>query len=289
MRIAFGDYVQNTESEKKAANIAYSKTWPDLLPGNEVGPVALCAAGPSLLSQLPTLKKMSDDNIPICAVKGVENVLRDHGINVRYCVYMDAKADQLRFIKNPSRGTLYLLASQCDPSVFDALNGYDIRVFHMTNPSLHNGGEMFILGGMTTGLRSINLMRTLGYSVIHLFGYDCCLSDDQSHVYDKEKIGDKFRVYVGGVPFWTTGELAIQHEQFLNQYVYTPGAPAFAVHGFSALFQSMKELTSPTPNRGNMDMDIRPEDAPKGGKILTTPEEVEKFINHPDMQYVRVA
>lgn len=278
--------IQNTGGPQKRVNIAYSRKWPRYKPKGETGPVAICAAGPSLQSQLPTLRKLVADGVPVCAVKGVEKYLREHGIPVKYAVFMDAKPDQVRFVTEPSKDTTYLLASQCDPSLFDALDGYDIQVWNGSDPEFHEPGEDYITGGGTTGIRAINLMRWTGYKGLHLFGFDCCLIGDESHVYAKDQIGDRITVYVNGKKFITTGELAAQHQQMLECLYLPPFRPAICVHGDGALYESTKEFLKERPNLDNIFMQMNAEDVPKGGKVFHSADEVKKFLKENEDEQV---
>lgn len=99
--------------------------------------------------------------------------------------------------------TEFLLASCCDPSVYEKLKGKNIYIWHCHSDELDpkmraiEPGYHGVGGGCTVGLRSISLAIMLGYTNIHFFGFDSCLGkyDSDHHAYEftdekNEQLGD---------------------------------------------------------------------------------------------------
>lgn len=112
------------------------------------------------------------------------------------------------YLKSPSLLTTYLVSSHCHPSVFDALHGKFVALWHC-----HPVGEEYLReiegdayqavgGGCTVGLRALSIALMLGYKDIHFFGYDSSLGfEDAHHAYgfatDREELGQVFDIKIG--------------------------------------------------------------------------------------------
>jgi hypothetical protein len=80
----------------------------------------------------------------------------------------------------------------------------------VVNPKLPiPAGTVFISGGTASATRAVGLLETLGYRNLHLFGFDCCVSEDNIDSDAKDEMGQPKYLHVetGGIKFWTTGEL----------------------------------------------------------------------------------
>lgn len=241
--------------------------------------MVVCAAGPSLLKKLPMLKALAAIGIPICAVKGVASVLLEHGITPKYAVFLDSRPDQIRLLKTTSKEVIYCLASQVDPALYARLEGHDIRTFNASHISLHDDGDDYITGGSTTGLRAINLMRWAGYTSFHLFGFDCCLDGEQSHVYDKDNVSEPLRVRVGDRYFMSTPEMACQHQDFVTEYLAVQNPLNVVVYGDGTIAQAFKEF-----NAGRKSVWIETDDLPMGAVPLVGADQIADFMAGNDGQ-----
>jgi hypothetical protein len=83
------------------------------------------------------------------------------------------------YLRNPIQGCSYLVASQCDKAVFEALNGMDVTLWHcgddQSDPAKFGFNTILLGGGCTVGTRSIAIAKILGFYNLHLFGLDTCL------------------------------------------------------------------------------------------------------------------
>lgn len=132
----------------------------------------------------------------ICAINGSLKWLLDRdpveGANY-FCGIMDAGehiADMI--VAHPD--VRYYVASHCDPSVFDKLKDYDVRLWHVTPNSMEDeeGAEAIlddsymqwcaIGGGCTMGLRWIDLGYFLGFRKFNLHGLDSSFRET-THAY----------------------------------------------------------------------------------------------------------
>lgn len=167
-------------------------------------PIAIVGGGPSLKRTIGELEGFRH----IIAAGSAHDYLRSQGVTPEYTVVCDPDPVMANYLRNPSSETKYLLSSHCDDSVFVNLAGMSIALWHCgpvdeellnrIDPGWHAVG-----GGCTVGLRAISIAIVLGYQNIHLFGFDSCLSDDESehHAYEftdsSEDLGDIYSVKLG--------------------------------------------------------------------------------------------
>lgn len=144
-------------------------------------PALLVGGGPSLLQSLPTIK-LGQTHGPIFALNGSARFLNEHGIIPSYQVILDAREKNVDLL---GEAVIYLVASQCHPKVFDALEGKRVRVFHLGICEGLVPPEQIIGGCHTVGLTAMNIAHVLGYRELHLFGYDSSYSDGL-HAYPQE-------------------------------------------------------------------------------------------------------
>jgi uncharacterized Rossmann fold enzyme len=208
----------NISAEELERNIKNSFQFPQFKLGENKseGAVVICAAGPSLLPNFPLIKRLSQMGIQVCAVKGTADLLVENGIVPTYAVSMDGKPDQVRFFKHPHPEIEYLIAGQSHPDVFEALKGYRVTVWHGEGKRFLPPGTDYVQGGSTTGTRAICLMWARGFLTHHLFGFDCCEIDDETHVYPINKPQKLTEVYLGTRKFRATGQMICQYEELIN-------------------------------------------------------------------------
>ena len=78
--------------------------------------------------------------------------------------------------------------------------------------------KLLITGGTCAGMRSIGLLHTLGFRTMHLYGFDSCIEGEPENKDELAEDGRKkwLKVSVGeeNKPYWTTGELLAQAQDF---------------------------------------------------------------------------
>jgi hypothetical protein len=106
---------------------------------------------------------------------------------------LDARPENVRFVQNPKLETQFYVASQCDPCVFDALEGFKVDLVHVQTEGVYEYLEsererpVHLMGGFTTvGMLAMILAKLKGYRQIYLFGMDSSYSDGEHHVYEQE-------------------------------------------------------------------------------------------------------
>jgi len=141
--------------------------------GRKRGSVAIVGFGPSLNTTWKKLKKFK----VIFSCSGSHKFLVDRGIIPTYHVEVDPREHKVSLIGKPQKETEYLIASTCHPKVFDHLEGFNVKLWHVFDSTeegrrLLPHGEWAVTGGCDVGMRAMTLAAFLGYRNLHCFGID---------------------------------------------------------------------------------------------------------------------
>lgn len=191
--------------------------------GPKNGPIAIVGAGPTLRSTIERLRTFKG---PILACGSVHDYLVRNGIVPTFAVVCDGGEADKGNLSLPQKETTYLIASQCDPSLFEQLQGYKVELWHyrgQMTPDLHEeavilNGEPSIGWGGTVMLLSMCIAMLLRYQYLEFFGVDSCY-EDHGLAYHCTKIAgeheyQKMPVTVGDEFFITDLSLTEQASQF---------------------------------------------------------------------------
>ena len=204
------------------------------------GRAAVVSGGPSAVDQLDLIRKF--DTVIACG--SAHDWLVGHGIVPTYCVIFDPKDDHARFYKEPLRGVTYLVASTCDPSVFDALAPFDVRVWHPWDdlPNELYNDEPRVGGGSTVTLRAIPIAHIMGLRELHMFGFDSCYLGGFEHAYPymQDRPGC-FEVNYHGQRFTVTPHLLAQANEFMTMYFDHRNEIAIKVYGDGLIAHMLRD------------------------------------------------
>jgi uncharacterized Rossmann fold enzyme len=212
------DLLCNTEDAVLFRNIeANSRRDVEWISAQEAhdGHAVIVGGGPSLVDSLDAIRWRKSIGQRVFALNGAGKFLAQHGIKADYIVIIDARPGNIAFLDSPGQR---LLASQCDPSLFDA--GPAV-LWHpkMDDIESHLPDERETLtligGGTTVGLSSMCLAYTMGYRKLHLFGYDSS-HRETGHAYAQPmNVGEPVcKVTVFGKTFIASLAMAKQAEFF---------------------------------------------------------------------------
>lgn len=204
--------------ENVRANIVRPTAWfhnnypvkdEDRKPGSKI---ALIGGGPSIKD---TVDELKDFDVTIACGSAHDWLQANMHRPPTYCAVCDPDPVMANYLRAPDTATTYLIASQCNASVFDALQGHTVWQWHswpvgqgdiVAKDLLQKKtpGWVAVGGGCTVGLRALTIAMMMGYDEIHFFGFDSCLgtSDDDHHAYPftdptKEFLGDVYRLRIG--------------------------------------------------------------------------------------------
>ena len=158
--------------------------------------ISIASGGPSLKD---TWRQIAGH---CAAVNGSLSFLLDQGIVPHFCAVMDSHP-RLTDIVIADPRVNYLIASNCDPALFDKLidAGCKVWIWHATPDSLGSSegvkmllergpDPLMIGGGCTIGLRWMSLAYVLGYRSMVLHGLDSSFAGQSTHAYTDRRSVD---------------------------------------------------------------------------------------------------
>ena len=182
-------------------------------PVGHSGHAVLVGSGPSVATQIESLREQKRKGRTIFAIKGAHDWCLENNIMPDVCIMLDPQAKIKNCIKHKQKqGILYLIASQCHPEVFEDLKDYPVMIWHALSKIGEEEilpGRVLVGGGTTTGLRAINLAWSWGYRKFHLYGYDSSLTDGAKRV-NGDKPGKTIEVFCGHRKFQANPAMAAQ-------------------------------------------------------------------------------
>ena len=194
-------------------------------PTNDVE-VMLVGGGPSLKAQIPHIRKLREQGVKLVCLNNSYQYCLDHDIKPSAYVMVDARPFNVRFVENTIPDCKYFIASQCDPSVFEALDKVrdQTYIWHTSAEEIQEAlQEVYprcypVPGGSTVLLRAIPLFRMLGFKRFHIFGCDSCLEDGAHHAYEQQENDDQLvmPVRVGGKEFKCNPWMVSQAREFID-------------------------------------------------------------------------
>lgn len=202
--------------------------------GKVDGMILLVGSGPSVANQLETIKQMQAAGSPVVAIKDAHDWLIENGIQPDYAIAIDPQEHRWNCFRLQSERTVYMIASQCHPAMFEHLKDRAVKIWHpyIANGQKHPPKKMVIGGGSTSGLRAISLFYVLGWRHFCLFGFDSSLNGDKLRVNgDAVKPGDQIseiKLEQDGQVYFSTAAMALQAEQFQSYYQMIPDAVFYA-------------------------------------------------------------
>jgi hypothetical protein len=183
--------------------------------------LVIVAGGPSLKYRWEEILEHKDADI--LALNNTYGFLLERGIVPTYFMLLDARQENIDFIKNTHKGVKHYLAAQCHPDIFEALTGHDVALYLTTHPETMGAVKdikkpKVRLGGPvgTVGIKALSLAYALGYRDMHLYGYDSSYEDGAHHAY-AQTLNDQSKtieVYLDGKKYITTPAMAQQATEF---------------------------------------------------------------------------
>jgi hypothetical protein len=216
---------KNVTSEDSVANIRVNEA--RNLPHLDFKRICICASGPSLADHIEDIRARQKAGWHVAAMNGSYNFLMERGIVADVMFMVDARPGvNLPFVSRPHFSTEFVIASQCDPSIFDALDGYRARIW----PMFHDGaglkaiqetrkdrGASFV-GSLNVGQSCLVPLWAMGYKVWHLFGYDGSMRGDAKHAFvQPQNDGEEVQDF-----FWPMGDDDKPIEGVTKRYLATP-------------------------------------------------------------------
>ena len=179
----------------------------------------------------------------IACVNRAHEYLIERGVVPHFCGLLDPQpilADQI----TPHEDVTYLVASMCDPSVFDKLKGHRVKLWHAGQgehipiTDLLPDGSVVHAGGSTVALRMVELGHFLGFRRFHFYGMDSSFRGDKHHAYSYHDYETDARMQIQG--YDTTTAMLVQISDISRRLPIWDemGIQEMTVHG-GGLFQHL--------------------------------------------------
>lgn len=197
-----------------------------------MGEAVLVGTGPSVEDHIEDIRELRANGAMIFAIKGAHDYLIERDIIPDLAVAVDGQTKIAKLYQKPRADITYLLASQCHPLTYDALEGQKIVVWNcFTKKALDYWHKwlkrkkrkdkiFFVHGGSTSGLRSVSLAWLMGFRRINLFGFDSSLKDKESallKITGEKNEKDMMVVVVDDRHFFCDPAMSCQGNEFLPQ------------------------------------------------------------------------
>jgi uncharacterized Rossmann fold enzyme len=205
-------------------------------------PLAVVCYGPSLRKTWQELKKFK--NIITCS--GAHKFLIDRGIIPTWHVDLDPREHKVQMLGEPHKDVQYLMASTCHPKMWEKLEGFNLKLWHIFNgeqdrnlPVAYPRGEWILTGGNNVGMRCMVLGRLLGFRDQHVFGMDCSFPKEGSHHADIHLNAHPklYQVPHDGKIFYCEPVMLVYARQFFHEVKQLPDVH-FSLYG-DGLLQHM--------------------------------------------------
>jgi len=186
--------------ERCLDNIEKTRTLalPNFRPGEATHKrLVVVGGGPSAKAHVNAFRDY-DGTVDIWAINGAWKWLKDQGVDSRFLA-IDPHPIVNQWVQGAEK---VLLASVCDPEVFETVKGKDVTVFEV--------GAGQIRSGSSTATCCPDLAFKMGYRSITFFGCESCYLPDNSHAYMHEPREEEMLVECGGSYFLTAPDFYMQ-------------------------------------------------------------------------------
>ena len=159
------------------------------------GKIAIVGSGPSVRDLVPEISEFET----IWGINGAYGYLVERGITPDF-VSVDPSEKMLVHLTDPQRASTFYLASVTHPKAFDALDGFNIKLWHSMAEGLPDDCKPRVIGGTTCITRATCLARMLGWRDITFYGCESsyaekrniCGEPDRTRI--NMKVGDEIFV-----------------------------------------------------------------------------------------------
>jgi hypothetical protein len=271
--------VCNTEQEKLVANVrsacARDLTWFDADNEEHDRHVAIIGGGPSVRDMIDEIVWRKSQGQDVWVLNNAAQALEGK-IYVDAQVLLDARPETASFVTDANE---HLVASQCDPAVFDAVERRNVTLWHPNLPWMSDllkderARVTYTIGGGTTvGMNALQLAVSRGYRMIHLYGFDSSYRGDDHHAYP-QSLNDAQRVtevLYNGKSYKCSPWMVGQAQEFMELYpAYAADGVTITVHGSGLLpdiANDLRNAVTPAQLRA-MEILARTKPGAKGAEI----------------------
>ena len=142
----------------------------------------IIGGGPSVEFHVEQLEQLKVNGAAVITIERMLPWCLLHGIVPEYVAVMDASDDVIAAFHTLPTMCRYLVATQCQPAVFDALKGLEVSIFSTPQRGIDINAmrekhdlpmATQVNSGGSVTLCAMSLAMTLGARSLHVFGFDC--------------------------------------------------------------------------------------------------------------------
>lgn len=226
-------------------NVAWSRPrYPDVSQGPpRCATLNIIASGPSARSA--PLSHLG----PTMALNGSLGLFREAGLTPTWWAACDPQVLVSDFLRDPPPETIYLAASKCDRTVFRALRGHQVRLWHLDDV---DAVPWAVPVATTITLTAIPLAVHMGFRRIDIWGWDGCYLDGLDHACPQpHDTAHNVSVEVGRQTFHTTASWALEAQEAV--YVVGQCGARIRIHGpgmIATILHHLRPELCETPDVG---------------------------------------
>lgn len=186
--------------------------------------VMIVGAGPSLPQYEQEIREKRAEGVKLITLNGSYNWCLEKGIIPSGTVIVDAREFNKRFVTPVIDNCKYFLSSQCHPSLFENIPKEQVWMWHsMSDVTMETVLKYYpvpfsIPGGSTVFLRSVILLRQLGFHKFHVYGCDSCIQNGEHHAFSQPENDGQVVIpmIVAGRVFYCHPWMASQAREFIT-------------------------------------------------------------------------
>ena len=184
----------NTPDEEVRRNVRVNSArdleWLSAVEAHD-GIAVLIGGGGSIEDEVETIKALQKSGGTVFAMNKASQWAGQQGIFPDYQCILDAKPETLSLVDHGARA--HLFGSQVNPETMEAVS--NPIVWHCNTGNniekdfpqhrIDKGGYALLSGGSAVGTSSLTAIYALGFRTFHIFGFDSCHKDGESHAYEQ--------------------------------------------------------------------------------------------------------
>lgn len=130
------------------------------------------------------------------AINGALKLFTDKGLAPTYWVACDPQPLVADFLKDAPEETLYLVASKCDASVFEALKHRNVVVWHVHDDATDELTKPYghVSRAVSVTICGFEVWARLGWRSFEVYGWDGCVLDGQEHAVAQTNMGGHIEI-----------------------------------------------------------------------------------------------
>lgn len=194
--------------------------------------ICICASGPSLADHLDDIRARKAAGWSVATMNGSHNFLIDQGIVPDYYFQIDARKGNLSFLEKANDHTTYVVASQCQPEIFEALRGRKVALWQVVHDEAGISAvreeaprATIFSGAYNVGQSCLNPILAMGYRRWALYGYDGSARGGERHAFAQpQNAGEEIHeLMFKGKRYLATATMAHHAATFFDRYAMFRG------------------------------------------------------------------